>query len=113
MPCDDATLLDIARAARLVVQFSKTLDKEAFLRDLKTQSAILHQLLVLGESVKRLSSTFRAQHPEVSWRLYAGLRDVLIHQYDQVDLDEVWQTAGKAIPDLLSKLESLLPEPGE
>lgn len=52
MSRDDAALLDILRAARLAVEFKGTLDKPAFLKDLKTQSAILHQLLLLGEAVK-------------------------------------------------------------
>jgi uncharacterized protein with HEPN domain len=55
MARDDATLLDIANAARLVQSFIKGMTKEAFLADLKTQSAVLHQLTVIGEAVKRLS----------------------------------------------------------
>jgi uncharacterized protein with HEPN domain len=49
MSRDDATLLDILKAARLVTEFKGKLAKQAFLRDIKTQSAILHQLLVIGE----------------------------------------------------------------
>ena len=59
MPRDDTTLVDIARAARLVVKFTAEITKEAFFKDLKTQSATLHQLVVIGEAVKRLSSDFR------------------------------------------------------
>jgi uncharacterized protein with HEPN domain len=65
MSRDDATLLDLLRAARLVVEFKGKLTKKGFLRDIKTQSAILHQLLVIGEAVKRLSEDFRARHPEI------------------------------------------------
>jgi len=56
MSRDETTLLDIARAARLVIEFKQGMDKEAFLKDIKTQSAILHQLMVIGEAVKRLST---------------------------------------------------------
>ena len=52
MSRDDATLLDILKAARLAVEFKGKLAKKAFLRDTKTQSAILHQLLVIGEAVE-------------------------------------------------------------
>ena len=48
MSRDETTLLDIAQAARLILAFKQGMDKEAFLRDLKTQSAILHQLLIMG-----------------------------------------------------------------
>jgi uncharacterized protein with HEPN domain len=95
MSRDDATLLDILRAARLVLGFKGKLTKKGLLRDVKTQSAILHQLLVVGEAVKRLSEDFRSQHPQIPWIRIAGMRDKLIHQYDAVDLDEVWKTTTK------------------
>jgi uncharacterized protein with HEPN domain len=109
MPRDEATLLDLLKAARLAVVFKDGVDKPAFLQDVKTQSAILHQLLVLGEAVKRLSETFRTQHPEIPWRMIAGMRDKLIHGYDDVDLDEVWKTVYTDIPRLIALLEPLEP----
>ena len=107
---DDTTLLDIARAARLIVEFTAGITKESFLKDLKTQSATLHQLMVMGEAVKRLSTDFRDQNPDISWSLIAGMRDHLIHAYDAVDLDEVWKTAKQDVTDLLAKVEPLLPK---
>lgn len=85
--------------------------KETFLEDIKTQSSVLYQLAVIGEAVKRLSREFRAQHPDVPWQLIAGMRDHVIHGYDVVDWDEVWKTATKDVPDLLSKIEPWLPKP--
>ena len=108
MSRDDATLLDILRAARLVMEFKGKLAKKAFLRDIKTQSAILHQLLVIGEAVKRLSANFRARYPDIPWTRFAGMRDKLIHTYDAVDLDEVWKTVTQEIPPLMSFLEPLV-----
>jgi len=110
MSRDETTLLDITRAARLVIEFKQGMDKAAFLKDIKTQSAVLHQSMVMGEAVKRLSPDFRACHPEIPWALIAGMRDKLIHGYDIVDLDEVWKTADSDMPELLSLLEPLLPE---
>ena len=114
MPRDDATLLDIAHAARLIHTFIQGMTQEAFLSDLKTQSAVLHQVTVIGEAVKRLSQAFRDRHPILPWSLMAGMRDQLIHAYDTVDLDEVWKTATRDVPEVLIKLEPLLPRrPGE
>lgn len=110
MSRNDATLLDIAQAARLVIEFQSEVTEAEFYKDAKTQSAILHQLMVLGEAVKRLSPEFRDQHPEVPWKLIAGMRDHLIHAYDAVDLDEVWKTATTDVPALLEQIEPLLPE---
>ena len=110
MSRDEATLFDIARAARLVVEFKQGMDKEAFLQDIKTQSAIVHQLMVMGEAVKRLSQGFRTHHRDIPWALITGMRDKLIHGYDIVDLDAVWKTADSDVPNLLCFLEPLLPK---
>jgi uncharacterized protein with HEPN domain len=60
---DDANLLDILKAARLAIEFKGPADKTQFLQDAKTQSAVLHQLLIIGEAVKRISPEFRVAHP--------------------------------------------------
>ncbi len=105
-----AALLDIAKAARKVVQFKQGLNRESFLADEKTQSAIVFQLLILitGEAVKRLSQEFRSTHSDIPWTLIAGMRDTLIHEYDDIDLGEVWKTADRDIPELLVLLEPIL-----
>jgi uncharacterized protein with HEPN domain len=108
MSRDEVTLLDIARSLRLIIEFTRAMEESDFLEDAKTQSAVLHQLLILGEAVKRLSTEFRARHPEIPWVLIAGMRDHLIHEYDSVDLEEVWSTAGRDVPRLLGSLEPLL-----
>jgi uncharacterized protein with HEPN domain len=110
MPRDEATLLDLAKAARAVLGFVQGFAKEAFLSDPKTQSAVLYQLIVIGEAVKRLSSEFRAQHPRTPWSLIAGMRDHLTHGYDVVDWQEVWKTITTDVPGLLSQIEPLLPK---
>ena len=94
----------------MIIEFRQGFNKAAFLEDLKTQSAILHQLMIMGEAVKRLSADFRADHPEIPWVLIAGMRDKLIHGYDIVDLDRVWKTTEKDVPELLSLIEPLLPK---
>jgi uncharacterized protein with HEPN domain len=106
---DDATLLDILRAARLALEFRGRLDKPAFMDDLKTQAAVLHELLVLGEAAKRLSNGFREQHADVPWKAIAGMRDRLLHGYDDVDLELVWKTVDEDIPALITHLEGLAP----
>jgi uncharacterized protein with HEPN domain len=105
---DEASLVDILDAARLINEFVTGLDKASFLADVKTQSAVLHQLLLLGEATKRLSAPLRAAHPQVPWRGMAGMRDKLIHDYDDVDLDEVWKTIQTDVPHLVAIIEPLV-----
>lgn len=108
MQRDAATLLDIVQAAQLIIEFLQGIDRVAFEPDLKTQSAVLHQLMVMGEAVKRLSCELRERYPEIPWTLIAGMRDRLIHGYDVVDRDEVWKTATVDVPDLLLLVEPLV-----
>jgi uncharacterized protein with HEPN domain len=109
MQRDLAVLLDIVQAAHLVLAFKEGMTKIAFDADLKTQSAVLHQFIVIGEAVKRLSPEFRASHMDIPWSAIAGMRDHLIHGYDIVDLEEVWKTATVDVPSLLTLLEPLVP----
>jgi uncharacterized protein with HEPN domain len=68
---------------------------------------------VIGEAVKRLSEDFRARHSEIPWIRIARMRDKLIHQYDAVDLDEIWKTVTKDVAPLISFLEEFVPQEGE
>ncbi len=111
MSRDDATLLDILKACQLALDFAANMDRVAFLADVKTQAAVVHELLVLGEAVKRLSTEFTARVPGVPWKAIAGMRDKLIHHYDAVDAEEVWKALSADVPRLLETLAPLAPKP--
>ncbi len=63
-----------------------------------------------GEATKQLSHELRNKYPHIKWRAIAGMRDKLIHDYFEVDIDMVWETATKEIPDLLVAIDSILNE---
>ncbi len=107
MSPDRAILLDILKAARLAAGFVAGMDQAAFAQDRKAQSAVLYQPMVVGEAAKRLSEPFRAEHSGIAWKEIAGMRDVLIHDYDDVDLLIVWESATLEIPALIRQIEPL------
>lgn len=109
MSRDNASLLDIVQAGQLILQFAQGLSRDQLASDLRTQSAILYQIAIMGEATKRLSRQFREHHPEVPWDDIAGMRDIVAHQYDRIDLDIVWQVIQRNIPELLNVLVTLLP----
>lgn len=106
-------LLDILEAARLVRTFVEDIDEDMFEQDLMRQSAVMRQIEVMGEATKRLSEEFRTNHPTIPWRSIAGMRDILIHAYDHVDLNEVWNAATVAVPALILQIEPLIPSSPE
>ncbi len=112
MPLEDrdaATLWDIMNAAGNVREFIEGFDRETFLSDRKTHYAVISQIEIIGEATKRLSPDFRDAHPGVPWKKIAGMRDFLIHLYDDVDMFEVWRTATESIPELMAYIRPLLP----
>jgi uncharacterized protein with HEPN domain len=68
---------------------------------------VIRCLEILGEATKRLSPEFRCLHPGLPWRAMAGMRDVLIHAYDQVDLQEVW-VAYQRFEEIRRRIDGIL-----
>jgi uncharacterized protein with HEPN domain len=83
--------------------------KNHFFGDVMVQDAVLRNFEVIGEAAKRLDDAYRAAHPAIPWRALAGLRDVLIHQYEGVDLDKVWAIVEGELPGLREAIAALLP----
>lgn len=89
---DREILLDLVRACELIVHFCNDLDWQAFSKDLKTQSSVLYQIVIIGEGVNRLSSNFVEDNPQVPIRQIRGMRNRVVHEYKEV---ETWKFFGK------------------
>jgi len=113
MQRDVSLLLDMAQAGRQILQFREQMNFEQFRADAKTQSAIIHQFLIIGEVAKLLSDDFKKANPAIPWSAMARMRDKLIHHYRGVELREIWMAAEVEIPRLLEFLERHLPKKPE
>jgi len=105
---DKAFLLDIYNAINRIVLFSKDLTKSDLKSNEEKQSAILYQVIIIGEAVKRLSIDFRNSNLAIPWKEIAGMRDILAHQYDKVNIDTLWYVVNRDIPELKIMISPLL-----
>jgi uncharacterized protein with HEPN domain len=93
----------IARIERYV-----SAGREAFFTDPMPQDAVIRQLAVIGEAVKDISVEARSGVPQIPWREIAGMRDLLIHKYHSVDLEQVWEVTQGDLKELRRVVEQLL-----
>ena len=109
MKDDQAYLGHVLEALERILVYAQD-GEESFRKDLRTQDAIIRNLQVLGEAVKKLSAETRTTHPEVPWRDIAGMRDRVVHDYFGISLDIVWDVIKNHVPPLRDKLRKLLPK---
>lgn len=108
MSQDRSRLEDIRQAARRIQRFVADVEAATFRRDDKLQSAVIFQLLIIGEATKHLSKDLQSAYEEVPWSKMARMRDRLIHGYFDVDVEIVWTTVTRDIPVLLDDLERIM-----
>ncbi len=87
--------------------------RESFESDELIQVWIVHHLQIIGEAAARLGRDFHDAHPQVPWPQVVAMRNVLVHEYFGIDLDEVWKTVERVLPDFKRALDQLLKSTGE
>jgi uncharacterized protein with HEPN domain len=108
---DLGVVVDIVAAARQTLRFVEGMDLNEFRDDPRTSSAVILQLLIIGEASKRLSDEFHEKHREIPWSDIVRMRDLLIHHYRRTDLRQVWSTVQTDLSPLLATLEPLVEPP--
>ncbi len=90
------------------IEFCAAGGRDAFLNDRLLQDGVILAFMIIGEAVKRLDAKLITTNPEVMWSDYAGFRDVLIHRYHDVLLDQVWQFSQEDLPALKAAVTAML-----
>lgn len=101
-------MLDVANKARWVFETHRREDLDD---DWESAFAFRLALQILGEAAGRLPGNWQDEHPELPWNEVVGLRGVLVHGYDAVDLDILWRIAEKDLPPLIEGLEEIMASP--
>jgi len=100
---DEFYLEHIIECIDRIVAFSEA-DRERFFGEPIVQDAILRNLQVLAESTTRISDELILKHPEVSWRELRAFRNILVHDYFGLDLEQIWSIIEQDVPTLRSSI---------
>lgn len=101
---------DMLDSISLVQQYTSAMTQEQFMRDSRTQDAVIRRIEVIGEAAKQVGSEIRGRYPNIPWSEAARMRDKLIHGYFGIDLAAVWKTVQEDLPAMGVELSRILEE---
>lgn len=107
MKDDKIYLIHIIECITRIQTYTKD-GKNQFFGDVKTQDAVLRNLQTLAESSQRVSKSLKTQNPEVDWRTIGAFRNVLVHDYLSIDLQQIWDTVERDLPNLKIYINRIL-----
>jgi uncharacterized protein with HEPN domain len=106
---DPANLFDMLEAAEKIQRFLMNKTFDDFLRDDMLRAAVERNLEIIGEAARRISEELKQEHAEIPWRKIIAQRNVLIHEYGDIDYKEIWQVATVHLPRLIGQIKPLIP----
>ena len=110
---DVSYLWDMLEAAKTIVRFTQGVALEGYRADLMLRLAVEREIEIIGEAARRVSDSFRTAHPDIPWQRIIAQRNVLIHEYGEVDHERLWRLVVEHIPRLVEQLTPLIPPPPE
>ena len=105
---DAAHLWDMLDAAKQAAGFSASLSLDELLDDTRSRYAIERALEIVGEAARRVSSETISAHPEIPWKGIIGFRNVLAHEYGEIDYRRLFTVINEGVPALITALEAML-----
>ena len=109
MRSDRERLLDILEAIERIEKYAVR-GKEVFATDELVQTWIVHNMQTMGEAASKVTAEFRTRHAGIPWAQIVAMRNVLVHEYFGMDVEEVWAAVERNVPQLKSKILLLLGE---
>jgi uncharacterized protein with HEPN domain len=94
-------------AIESIMDYTKNMTCEEFTENSLVQDAILRNFQIIGEASKHIPEDFKTAYPNIAWRHMAGFRDIIIHDYDNLDEISVWRTISEDLPPLCTQLKTI------
>ena len=105
---DRASLWDMLQAIEELQEATDGLSYEQFEQNRIVRRAVERNFEILGEAAGRVSDLLRIQNPEIDWRRIIGMRNIIIHRYEQVETETLWAVVDGNLTDLKQQLTTLL-----
>lgn len=109
MSRDDAYLVDILESAKIALEYVAGKSWDEFYEDMQCQDAVLRRVEIIGEAARHVSPQTQKKYPQIPWRDLTVLRNLVIHQYDAVDINQVWDTVQNKLPSLVEEISKIVP----
>jgi uncharacterized protein with HEPN domain len=109
MQWDLQFLLDMLQSAELIMTYMAQCSKADFVANVQLQDSVIRRLLVIAETARRVSEITRQNLPNIAWQEINGMRNRLVHEYDDVNLNIVWDVVQSEIPSLIEELKLRIP----
>ncbi|PZD75458.1 hypothetical protein C1752_00472 [Acaryochloris thomasi RCC1774] len=103
-------LEDICASCTKVQRYTLNMTFEGFIEDERTYDAVVRNLQIIGEAVKKIPPDIREQYPTVEWRKIAGLRDILAHAYFSLEDETLWDVVLNKVPELFEQIQLVIQE---
>jgi len=107
---DFAYVWDMLQAAHELLDMNQGVTFDTFIDDIKLMRATERSLEIIGEAARRLSEDFKQQYTQIQWHLMIGQRNIIAHEYGQIDYEMLFKTVIKDIPAMVEQLSQILPE---
>lgn len=101
-------LTHILESIEMIESRMKGITHDRFVDDIELQDSVVRRLEIVGEATRRLTEDFRDLYTQINWQDPARMRSVLIHAYDEVDIEIVWKTIKNNLPPFRKQIEDLM-----
>lgn len=106
---DELRLHHVRDAANRAVNFVEGRTQDDLANDTQFEYAVLHALQIIGEAASKITVETRQQYHEIQWKQIVGIRQRIVHDYDAVKYDVIWNTVVDDLPPLIRQLDAILP----
>ncbi len=106
---DKSSLIDILNSCESIERFIRNKTNNDFYNDEMMQEAVIRKIEIIGEASNRISEDLKNRFPDLPWKKMKAMRNIMIHMYDELELEIVWDTANNDISRLRNRLKEIIP----